>query len=95
MAFELEDGGAGGFAGVVLGRFVAFEEVHGDAAAAAAGAAGGAAGAVVAAASLAMTKTLRRARGWVSEAKVPSDAAMRMRRSSSLKPARTWVMRES
>ena len=42
-----------------------------------------------------MTKTLRRASGWVSEAKVPSEAAMRMRRSSSLKPARTWVMRGS
>ena len=46
-------------------------------------------------ASFAMTKTLRRARGCVSEAKVPSDAAMRMRRSSSLKPARTCVMRGS
>ena len=34
--------------------------------------------------SLAMTKTLKRASGWVSEAKVPSEAAMRMRRSSSL-----------
>ncbi len=39
--------------------------------------------------SLAMTKTLRRASGWVSLAKVPSEAATRMRRSSSLKPART------
>ena len=39
---ELEDGGAGGFAGEVLGAFGAFEEVEGDAAAAAAGAAGGA-----------------------------------------------------
>ena len=38
---------------------------------------------VVMAPSLAMTKTLRRQRGWVSLAKAPSDAAMRMRRSSS------------
>ena len=45
---ELEDGGAGGFAGEVLGRFVRFEEVHGDAAAAAGGSARGAASAVVA-----------------------------------------------
>jgi hypothetical protein len=48
-----------------------------------------------AAGSWAMTKILRRASGWVSEAKVPSEAATRMRRSSSLKPARTWVMRGS
>ena len=53
---ELEDGGAGGLAGEVLGTPVWFsgaagagEEVHGDAAAAAAGAAGGAAGASVSA----------------------------------------------
>ena len=39
---ELEDGGAGGFAGVVLGGVGAFKEVEGDAAAAAAGAARGA-----------------------------------------------------
>jgi hypothetical protein len=38
---ELEDGGAGGFAGEVLGRLVALEEVERHAAAAAAGAAGG------------------------------------------------------
>ena len=38
---ELQDGGAGGFACVVFRRFVAFEEVHGDATAAAAGAASG------------------------------------------------------
>jgi hypothetical protein len=38
--------------------------------------------------SLAMTKTLRRQRGWVSEAKAPSEAAMRMRRSSSLSSRR-------
>ena len=44
---ELEDGGAGGFAGVVFGRVVAFEEVQGHAAAAAAGAASGRAGAVL------------------------------------------------
>ena len=93
---ELQDGGAGGLAGEVLGRFCAFKEVERDAASAA-----GLVPRVVlpapwlAEASLAMTKTLRRARGWVSEAKVPSDAAMRMRRSSSLKPTRTCVMRGS
>ena len=39
---ELQDGGAGGLAGEVLGGLGAFEEVEGDAAAAAGGAAGGA-----------------------------------------------------
>ena len=87
---ELQDRGAGGFAGVMLRRFVAFEEVHRDAAAAAA-----ACRVRCSAPSFAMTKTFRRASGWVSLAKVPSEAATRMRRSSSLKPARTWVMRES
>ena len=38
---ELQDGGAGGFAGEVLGRVGAFKEVERDAAAAAGGAAGG------------------------------------------------------
>ena len=96
---ELEDGGAGGFAGVSARGTVCWD-------------AGSKKSMVtrpppplvpravlpaplLAAASLAMTKTLRRARGWVSEAKVPSEAATRMRRSSSLKPARTWVMRGS
>ena len=46
---ELEDGGAGGFAGVVLGRVAAFKEVEGDAAAAATGSARGGSGAFVAA----------------------------------------------
>ena len=74
---ELEDRLAGGFVGEVLGRLVALEEVELDAAAAAGAAAG------VFRPSLAMTKTFKRASGWVSEAKVPSEAAMRMRRSSS------------
>ncbi len=39
---------------------------------------------VVIASSLAMTNTLSRQSGWVSLAKAPSEAAMRMRRSSSL-----------
>jgi hypothetical protein len=38
---------------------------------------------VVFASSLAMTKTLSRQSGWVSLAKAPSEAAIRMRRSSS------------
>src|ERR1019366_4149407 len=45
---ELEDCGAGGLAGVVLGRGGGFKEVEGDAAAAATGAARGGPGAVVA-----------------------------------------------
>src|SRR5580698_5582856 len=45
---ELEDGGACGLVGEVLGGFCASEEVHGDATASAGGAAGSAAGAVVA-----------------------------------------------
>ena len=45
---QLEDGGAGGLAGKVLGGFIALEEVHGDTAASAGGASGGAACAVVA-----------------------------------------------
>ncbi len=45
--------------------------------------------------SLAMTNTFSRAKGWVSLANVPSEAAIRIRRSSSLMPARTCVIRES
>ncbi len=46
-------------------------------------------------ASFAITLTFNRANGCVSLANVPSDAATRMRRSSSLSPARTCVIRGS